>query len=154
MRKNNLPIKCELLSCRARGLFTVSALWAAAVAVKQLSSYGAIWTIAAQPFESQPRLAMEGWGRSRVQGGWGGEGRGGRRSPRNVVRPRDGEIMADNGNEPNTKLYGDEHSSSSPPWVVNVSKVIMILTAFPVLAFYHAAGTSCSKKSPLLPGLV
>ena len=154
MRKNNLPIKCELLSCRARGLFTVSVLWAAAVAVKQLSSYGAIQTSAAQPFESQPRLAMEGWGRSRVQGGWAGEGRGGRRSPRNVVRPRDGEIMADNGNEPNTKLYGDEHSSSSPPWVVNVSKVIMILTAFPVLAFYHAAGTSCSKKSPLLPGLV
>ena len=132
----------------------MSALWAAAVAVKQLSSYGAIQSTAAQPFESQPRLAMEGWGRSRVQGGWAGEGRGGRRSPRNVVRPRDGEIMADIGNEPNTKLYAAEHSSSSPPRVVNVSKVVMILATFPVLAFYHATGTSCSKKSPLLPGLV
>ena len=88
------------------------------------ASCGAIQITAAQPFESQPWLAMDGWGRSRVQGGWGGEGRGGRRSPRNVVRPRDGERMADIGNEPNTKLYDDEHSSNSPPWVVNVSKVI------------------------------
>ena len=67
---------------------------------------------------------MEGWGRSRVQGGWGGEGRGGRRSPRIVAGPRDGERMADIGNETNTKLFVDEHNSNSRPWVVNVSKVI------------------------------
>ena len=56
MRKNNLPIKCELLSCRARGLFTVSVLWAAAVAVKQLSSYGAIQTSVLNHLSLNPGL--------------------------------------------------------------------------------------------------
>ena len=62
-----------------------------------------------------------------------------------MVRPRDGERMADIGNEANTKL-SDEHSSNSLPRVVNVSKVILSSQLpFPstdnTLGF-HAAGTS------------
>ena len=67
-----------------------------------------------------------------MQGGWGGEGglvrmssgRGGRRSPRNVDRPSEGERLTATRNEAHTELYGEEDSSNIPPWVVNVSKVI------------------------------
>ena len=71
---------------------------------------------------------MEGRVRSRVQGGWGGEGgvtrlnsERGRRSLGNEVHPRDRERIADIGNEADRQ---PEHNSNSPPWVVNVSKVI------------------------------
>ena len=70
-----------------------------------------------------------------MQGGWGGEGglvrssprmnsgRGGR-GPRNQISPRDGGGMSDFENEANIKLNGEEQSSNTPPWVVNLSKVI------------------------------
>ena len=64
-----------------------------------------------------------------MQGGWGGEGglvrmssgRGGRRSPRNVVEPN---VREDIEHEANAELCSEEYSSDIPPWVVNVSKVI------------------------------
>ena len=63
-----------------------------------------------------------------MQGGWGKEGGvtrlnsvRGRRSLGNEVHPRDRERIADIGNEADRQ---PEHNSNSPPWVVNVSKVI------------------------------